>query len=45
VFIHINGSVIGPSGAAELADILNQAVYGNDVTLYASHSKTGVPLG
>ena len=45
VIIHINGSVIGPSGASELCDIINQAVYGNDATLYASHSRTGVPIG
>jgi hypothetical protein len=44
VFVHINGPVIGPSGAAQLCDIINQAVYSNDVTLYASHTKTGVPL-
>ncbi len=45
VTINIAGHVIGQSGAAQLADILNQAVYGNDVTLYASHTKSGVPLG
>jgi hypothetical protein len=45
VIIHINGSVIGPSGAAELCDIINQAVYGNDATLYASHNRVGVPIG
>jgi len=44
VMININGSVIGPSGASELCDIINQAVYGNDATLYASHNKTGVPI-
>lgn len=44
VYIHVNGSIIGPSGASELCDIINQAVYGNDATLYASHSKTGVPI-
>lgn len=45
VIINVQGHIIGQSGAAELADILNQAVYGNDVTLYASHTRTGVPLG
>ena len=45
VYIHVNGSIIGPSGASELCDIINQAVYGNDVTLYASHTKAGVPIG
>lgn len=44
VTINIAGHVIGPSGTAQLIDMINQAVYGNDVTLYASHTKSGVPL-
>jgi hypothetical protein len=44
VYIHINGSVIGKSGAAELCDIINQAVYENNVKLYASHSIVGNPI-
>lgn len=44
VSIHIEGSVIGPSGISELTDMINQAVYGNDVTLYASHDAQGNPL-
>jgi hypothetical protein len=45
VFVTVQGHVIGPSGAAQLCDIINQAVYGNDATLYASHNRQGVPIG
>ena len=44
VNVYIAGHVIGPSGAAQLADIISQAVYNNDVTMYASHNANGVQL-
>jgi hypothetical protein len=44
IYVTVQGHVIGPSGAAQLADILNQAVYGNSVQLYASHNPVGIPL-
>lgn len=44
VYVNVEGHVIGPSGAAELCDIINQAVYGNNSQLYASHNPQGVPL-
>jgi len=44
VNVSVNGPVIGPSGAVQLCDIINQAVYGNDAKLYASHNPQGVPL-
>ena len=42
--IYVSGHIVGPSGISELADMFNQAVYGNDVTLYASHNAMGSPL-
>ncbi len=45
VHISINGPVIGPSGAAQLCDIINQAVYGNDVTLYRLAHQIGGSVG
>jgi len=45
VYLNVTGPVIGASGIAQLADMLNQAVYGNSVQLYATHTRTGVPLG
>lgn len=44
VYVNVTGPVIGPSGAAQLCDIINQAVYGNNAQLYASHNPQGVPL-
>src|SRR5665213_466160 len=44
VNVSVNGPVIGPSGAVQLCDIINQAVYGHDAKLYASHNPQGVPL-
>lgn len=45
VYVTVQGHVIGPSGIAQLTDMINAAVYGNNMTLYASHTKRGVPLG
>jgi hypothetical protein len=47
VNVHINGSLIGTTGTQlgmQLADILNQVVYNNDTSLYASHNANGTPL-
>ena len=44
VNVYVDGHVIGPSGVSQLIDIINQGVYGNDMTLYASHNRQGVPL-
>ncbi|HEX4311880.1 MAG TPA: hypothetical protein VHZ25_17755 [Acidobacteriaceae bacterium] len=45
VHVYISGPIVGMNGGQQLADIINQAVYNNDVTLYASHNAQGVPLG
>lgn len=44
VSVTVNGHIIGVNGAQQLVDIINQAVYENDATLYATHTKAGVPL-
>ncbi len=45
VILYVQGHVIGTSGVQQLTDIINQAVYGNDVKLYASHAaSTGAQL-
>jgi hypothetical protein len=44
VQVNVQGHVIGPNSGQMLADIINQAVYNNDTTLYASHNAAGVPL-
>ncbi|HWE50464.1 MAG TPA: hypothetical protein VG273_11765 [Bryobacteraceae bacterium] len=44
VQVNIAGHVIGPNSGEMLADIINQAVYNNDATLYASHNASGVPI-
>ena len=45
VYITVQGHVIGPSGITELTDMINQAVYSNNVQLYASANSKGTSLG
>jgi hypothetical protein len=44
VQVNVAGHVIGPSGIAELTDMINQAVYNNNVQLYASANASGTKL-
>jgi hypothetical protein len=44
VNVYIAGHVIGNSGVSELAGMLNDAVLGQDVTLTATNTRTGVQV-
>jgi hypothetical protein len=45
VQVNINGHVFGLGGAAQLCDIINQAVFQGGATLMATHDGSGAPLG
>ena len=44
VHIEVQGNVYGPGGVQALVDQINQAVYGNNMQLYASSNKNGTAL-